>query len=301
MRADALTRADYREARLVRRLVEGVHGAAPAGAVFLAPGTLAGLRLMFASLGVRRVVLSDDEYFDRSAFPAGRVEVVRFESLAAHVVRRRPHAVLVSVVTWRGRRNAIEECFREIRARLGGDSPLLVADASHAGAAGFPRVTALGADIVLGDVGKWITPPAWSDQLGFLWLRAGKLRAVARRVFAPYYLAGVRPGCRLEARWVDPGVVARIVAWQRDNRVTRRKLLARHKIDMALAALVAARCGLPSPSSALVWMESAAAIRRIPKWAGETGQLWRPQGGGARVMCRSDAPPTARRGRGRRS
>jgi hypothetical protein len=294
MRLEALTRADWRRASQVRSLLADVHGATPQEAVFLAPGTLAGLRLVFASLGVRRVVLSDDEYFDRRAFPAAQVDLVRPEALASHVVRHRPDAVILSSVTWRGRRIALEACFREIRTRLGTAAPVLVADVSHGGAAGFPRVSATRADVVLGDVGKWITPPDWSDRLGFLWFRAGRLRLEARRAFAPFYLAGTRPGRSLEARWVDPEAVARIVEWCRSRKVTRRKLLARHEADMALARLVAERCGARAPSTALVWLESAAAIRKVPAWAKDAGLLWRPAGGGARVTCRSDvAPPGA--------
>jgi len=291
MRVEALMRADWRRSRQVRNLLADVHGATPQNAVFLAPGTLAGLRLVFASLGVRRVVLSSDEYFDRRAFPAARVDLVRPEALVSRVARYRPDAVVLSAVTWRGRRIALETCFREIRTRLGAAAPVLVADVSHGGAAGFPRVSATRADIVLGDVGKWITPPDWSDRLGFLWFRAGRLRILARRAFAPFYLAGTRPGRSLEARWVDPEAVTRIVEWCRSGKITRRKLLARHEADMALARLVAERCGVPAPSTALVWLESVEAIRKVPAWAKDAGLLWRPPSGGARVMCRSDVAP----------
>lgn len=290
MRADAATRADYLRSRSIRRLLAEVYGTGGPGAVFLVPGTLAGLRLMLSSLGVRSLVLSSEEYFDRGAFPAARVDVVRPERLVARVVRRRPDAVVLSVVTWRGGRVALEECFGEIRARLGGEAPLLVADYSHAGAAGFPRVTAAHADVVLGDVGKWITPPDWSDRLGFLWFRTASHRAAARRAFLPFFLAGTLPKRPLEARWVDPDAVARIVAWYRGHRVTRRKLLARHEADMELARLVAERCGVATPSTALVWMPASAA-GKVPAWAGGAGLLWRPPGGGARVMCRSDVAP----------
>lgn len=295
MRVAALTRADWRLASQARRLLADVHGAAPQDAVFLAPGTLAGLRLVFASLGVRRVVLSRDEYFDGRAFPTARVDVVPSEALVSRVVRHRPDAVVLSAVTWRGRRIAQETCFREIRARLGAAAPVLVADVSHGGAAGFPRVLATRADIVIGDVAKWITPPDWDDRLGFLWFRAGRLRVLARRAFAPFYLAGTRPGRSLEARWVDPEAVARIVEWCRSRKVTRRKLLARHEADMALARSVAARCGVRAPSTALVWLESAEAIRKVPAWAKGAGLLWRPPGGGARVTCRSDVAPEGTR------
>lgn len=290
---DALIRADYLQARQVRQLLAEIYAAAPSQAVFLAPGALAALRLLFASLGVGRVVLSTGEYFDRWCFPTARVDLVPAERLLSHVVRHRPGAVVLSIVTWRGERLALESSYREIRARLGADAPLLVADLAHAGAAGFPTVTETNADIVVGDATKWITPPQWPDRVGYLWFRTRGLRLVARRVFAPFYLAGVRPGAALQARWVDPEAVAKIAAWRRTSRVTRRDLLARHRVDMRFAKMIAERCGVPSPSTPLVWVASPAKIRRMPRWVGDKGLLWRPPGGGARVMCRSDQAPLA--------
>lgn len=285
---NARIRADYLRARRVRDLLADVYGAVPSHAVFLAPGTLAGLRLVFDALRVSRVALSADEYFGRSCFPTARADLVRPDALAAHVVRHRPDAVVLSIVTWRGERIPLESSFREIRARLGADAPLLVADLAHAGAAGFRRVAATHADIVVGDATKWMTPPWWPDRLGYLWFRPAALRGVARRVFAPFYLAGVRPGSALEARWVDPEAVASIAAWLGRSRITRRTLLARYASDLRLATAIAERCGAPVPPTPLVWLAKRAAIRKIPRWVRDSGLLWRPPGGGVRIMCRSD-------------
>lgn len=289
MNADV--RADYRRAGEVRKLLADVYGAAPSGAVFLAPGMLVALRLVFESLAVRSVVLSAGEYFDRACFPSARVDLVEPDRLLSHVVRRRPDAVVLSIVTWRGERLPVESLFREIRARLGAKAPLLVADFCHAGAAGFPRVTAANADIVAGDVTKWITPPQWPDRLAYLWFGGADLRRVAGRVFARFYLAGVRHGAALEARWVDPDAVAKIAEWRRSSRVTRRGLLARYATDLKLAKAIVERCGVPAPSAPLVWIASEAGIKRIPQWVRGRGLLWQPPGGGARVMCRSDLAP----------
>jgi hypothetical protein len=282
------TQADYRRARELRRLLADVYGAAPAGAVFLAPGTLVGLRLIFDALRVRRVALSAGEYFDRGSFPGRKVDLVRPAALPDHVVHRRCDAVVVSVVTWRGERLPVDSLFREIRRRLGTRAPLLVADFAHAGAAGFPRVGETLAHLVVGDAAKWITPPDWPDRLAFLWFRTPGLRLLAKRVFAPFYLAGPRPGATLEARWVDPHAVAEVTAWQRRHRVRRAGLLRRHRADLKLATKVADRCGVPAPTSSLVWIASAAAAQRLPPSLRSTSLLWRLPGGGARVMCRSD-------------
>lgn len=282
---------DYRRAREVRKLLADVYGAAPAEAVFLVPGTLVGLRVILGSLRIGRLALSAGEYFDRSCFPTSRVEPVKVEALLAHVVQTRPDAVLLSIVTWKGTRLPLEALFADIRARLGNGAPLLVADFSHAGAAGFPQVTESGADIVIGDATKWITPPESPDRLGFIWFRTEGHRTLAGQVFAPFYLAGVKPRSKLEARWVDPEAVRRIAAFRASGRVTRARLVARHKADLALAESVAARCGAPQPTSPLVWLSSAAALKKVPKWLRHESLLWKAPGGGLRVTCRSDLAP----------
>jgi hypothetical protein len=288
---NAEVRADYRRARAVRKLLADVYGAAPDGAVFLAPGTLVGLRLVLEALGVKRVALSAGEYFDARSFPAARVDIVRPAALAAHLVRYRADAVVASIVTWRGERLPVEAVFRQLRRRMGAGTPLLVADFSHAGAAGFPRVTDSGADVVVGDVTKWITPPPAPDRLAYLWFRTAGLRLLAQRVFAPFYLAAVKSGAALEARWVAPEAVAEIAARQGVRRVTRKGLMQRYRADLKLAARMARWCYAPAPTSPLVWVKTAAGIARIPEWVRERGLLWRPPGGGARVMCRSDLAP----------
>ena len=276
-------------ARGVRRLLAEVYGAAPEGAVLLAPGTSVALRLLFSALGVRRITLSASEYYGPPAFPDLRVRVVPAERVAPDALRGRPDAVVMSVVSWRGERMPMEETFARIRSTLGRAAPLLVADYSHAGAAGFPRVGECGADVVAGDAGKWITPVDWDDRVGFVWLRTPALRLTAREAFASLYLATTRPRGALEGRWVDPDAAARIAAWARGVRGLRRRLLERHVTDHALAAAVAQRCGLPHPDSALVWVPSGPATRRIPAWARWNGLLWRMPDGAVRVTCRADA------------
>jgi hypothetical protein len=284
-------RGDYRRAREVRRLLADVYGAAPEGAVFLAPGTLVGLRLVLEACGVKRMALSAGEYFDASSFPAARVDVVRAAALPAHLAHSGADAAVASIVTWRGERLPVEVIFRQLRRRMGSGTPLLVADYSHAGAAGFPRVADSGADVVVGDVTKWITPPPEPDRMAYLWFRTSSLRSLAQRVFAPFFLAAVKPGAALEARWVDPDAVSQVAARQQARRVTRKDLVRRYRADLKLATRMARWCYAAAPSSPLVWVRTAAGMARIPDWVSERGLLWRPPGGGARVMCRSDLAP----------
>ncbi len=284
-------RADYRRAREVRRLIADVYGAGPEDAVFLAPGTLAGLRLMLEALGVKRLAMSAGEYFDGGCFPGARVDVERPAALAARLARHRADAVLMSVVTWRGERLPLEALFRQLRRRLGAAAPLMIADYCHAGAAGFPRVADSGADIVIGDVTKWITPPQTPDRLAYLWFRTSELRLLAERVFAPFFLAGAKPRAALEARWVEPEAVAEVAARQQARPVSRQNLVRRYRADLKLATRMARWCYAPAPSSSLLWIRSATGQARIPEWVSERGLLWRPPGGGVRIMCRSDLAP----------
>jgi len=282
--------ADYHLAGQVRQLVADVYGAA-SSAVVLAPGTLAGLRLVFASLGIERIALSDGEYFDAMSFPDTAVDVLDADAVLESVVRHQPNAVLLSQVTWRGERLQLEAIFRHIRRRLGTRTPLLVADYAHAGAAGFPKVAESGADVVVGDVTKWITPPTWPDRIGYLWFRSPEHRAQARRIFASFYLAGAKPSAQLEARWVDPAAVEQVAAFRMSAKPTRHELVERSANDLSLAKRMAGWCGAPQPTSSLLWVESAAGIAKIPKWVEDQGMLWRPAAGGARVTCRSDLAP----------
>ena len=282
--------ADYRAAGHVRQLVADVYGAASA-TVVLAPGTLVGLRLVFASLGIERIALTAGEYFDAQSFPDTAVDVLDADDVLESVVRRRPNAVLMSLVTWSGERLPLEPIFRRIRRRLGPRTPLLVADYAHAGAAGFPKVAESGADIVVGDVTKWITPPSWPDKLGYLWFRSPAHRAQAKRIFSSFYLAGAKPTAQLEARWVDPAALEKVAAFRMSAKPTRRELVERHARDLALAKRVAGWCGAPQPTSSLLWIASAAGVAKIPQWVEDQGLLWRPATGGARVMCRSDLAP----------
>ena len=282
--------ADYRLAGHVRQLVADVYGAA-SSAVVLAPGTLAGLRLVFASLGIERIMLSAGEYFDAQSFPDTAVDLLEVDEVLESAVRRGPNAVLLSAVTWKGDRLPLESIFRHARRRLGARTPLLVADYAHAGAVGFPKVAQSGADIVVGDVTKWITPPTWPDKLGYLWFRSAEHRAQARRIFGTFYLACAKPAAALEARWVDPAAVEKVAAFRMSAKPSRRELLERCARDLALTKRMAGMCGVPEPASSLLWVTSAAGVAKIPKWVEDQGLLWRPSAGGARVMCRSDLAP----------
>jgi hypothetical protein len=90
---------------------------------------------------------------------------------------------------------------------------------------------------------------------------------------------------------VDPAAVAEVAERQRARRVTRQGLLRRYRSDLSLATRMARWCYAPAPTSPLVWVRTAAGMTRIPDWVRERGLLWRPPGGGARVMCRSDLAP----------
>jgi hypothetical protein len=90
---------------------------------------------------------------------------------------------------------------------------------------------------------------------------------------------------------VDPAALEKVTAFRLSAKPTRRELVERHASDLALAKRMAGWCGVPQPSSALLWIGTAAGVAKIPQWVEDQGLLWRPAGGGARVMCRSDLAP----------
>jgi hypothetical protein len=145
-------------------------------------------------------------------------------------------------------------------------------------------VRSTGADVVVGDAGKWITSPGLADRVAYVWLRTPALRRVARRTFAALYLATTHPAGPLEGRWVDPEAARRLATATRGRAGRCAALRRRHASDLALAEVLAWRLGLAAPSTPLVCVGP----RQVPAWARRAGLLWRTPDGAVRVTCRSD-------------
>ncbi len=165
---------------------------------------LSGLRQLFSVERVDRLVLTSEEYYAPRHFPTLRCDVASPSTLVARVAAARPGAVIASVVSWRGAPLPVSALFGEIRRVLGARTPLLVADYTHAGAIGFPPVSALNADVVSGDAEKWLLPARQRSRLAFLWMRSPAVFRSAARSFSPFFLAVDGRTDARSARWLDP-------------------------------------------------------------------------------------------------
>jgi hypothetical protein len=183
----------------------------------------------------------------------------------------------------------VEELFRCIRKTLGQKAPLLVADHAHAGSIGFPSVERLGADVVCGDLEKWILPPDWNSRVAFLWFRTQRLFLEAAEAFRPFYLATESSDVPMSARWVSPADLVAVSRKLAHLGITRGRLRERHQVDMQLARNLASRLHLSQvPATSILWLEEGELAGAAVAELEELGLVWRPPGGGTRVLCRSD-------------
>jgi hypothetical protein len=269
----------------VRREIARLFDANPARRIVLAPGILSALRHLFSALGVERLALTAEEYYAPRHFPAIEVTSAPASAFLAQIRKSRPQAVVVSVVSWRGEPLPVAEIFAEIRAQCAW-APLLVADYTHAGAIGFPPMTALNADLVCGDPEKWLLPRGPS-KLGFLSLGSPTLFRVARAAFAPFFLAVDAPPDPRSARWVDPLEVGRIARWLTDARLTRRKLEAFHHANLHMKRTLAETIGIDSGGESSVIWTTAKIPTPLQKRLESLGLMWRA-GTHTRILCRAD-------------
>jgi hypothetical protein len=274
-----------RDATRVRREIARLFDGPPARRVVLAPGGLSALRHFFSVLGVERLALTAEEYYAPRHFPAITVTSTPTSGILSRVRKSRPQAVIVSVVSWRGEPLPVGEIFAEIRAQSA-SAPLLVADYTHAGAIGFPPMTALNADLVCGDPEKWLLP-CGPSKLGFLWMGSPALFRVARAAFAPFFLAVDARSDPRSARWVDPLEVGRIARWLTDARLTRRKLDARHQGNLRMKQMLAETLGIDSRGDSSVIWTTARVPTPLRKRLESLGLIWRA-GTHARILCRAE-------------
>jgi hypothetical protein len=280
--------ASRRDASLVRSEIARLFEAGPAGRIVLAPGILAALRELFSAAAVDRLVLTSEEYYAPRHFPALSCRVVSPSQLVARVLESRPAAVVASLISWRGEPLPVAAAFAEIRQSLGSQSPLLVADYTHAGAVGFPPVSGLNADIVCGDPEKWLLPPQHASRLAFLWLRSKRLFRAVRPAFAPFFLALAATSDPRSARWLDPGELHRVAAWLSDRRLTRAALRSRHEADVRLRHRIARTIGIAAAGDVSVLWTDARIPRSLEARLARRGLLWPAGHGRTRILCRAD-------------
>ena len=275
-----------RDATRVRRVIARLFDGNPASRIVLAPGILSALRHLLSALGIERLALTAEEYYAPRHFPAIEVSSAPASAFLAQIRKSRPQAVVVSVVSWQGKPLPVAEMFAEIRARSGARAPLLVADYTHAGAIGFPPMTALNADLVCGDPEKWLLPQGQS-KLGFLWMRSPALVRVARSAFSSFFLSVDAPPDLRSARWVDPLEVERIARWLTDARLTRRKLEARHQANLRMKRTLAKALGIDSGGGSSVIWTTARIPAPLRTRLEPLGLMWRA-GTHTRILCRAE-------------
>jgi hypothetical protein len=273
----------------LRRTISDLLGAPHSDRIILAPGILIALRSLFSHLRVGRALLTNEEYYGPSHFPACSVHVAGCREFPRLLQERDFDALVASPVSWRGVRQPVAELFGGIRETLGDKTPLLVADCAHAGAIGFPSANGLAADIVCGDLEKWILPPNCSSRVAFLWFSSRRLYLEAAEAFRAFFLAMEGSDVALEARWVDPDDVLAASGRLAELDVTRNQLRTRHQADMKLAETLASRLD-PSrvPETSILWLEDDEVGGEIVEQLDDLGLVWRLPGRGTRILCRND-------------
>lgn len=274
-----------KESSKLRKHICDFFGAPAPEAVILAPGILNSLQVLFAKLGARKVVLTENEYYGNAHFPAGPVVTCAPEDLFETVVRTRPDAVLSSLVTFKGKIQPTSEQFAKIRRKFGRRSPLLVTDYTHAGAMGFPPMQTLNADIVVGDFAKWVAPPCKARCLSFLCVANSRFQKTVVETFRPFFLATghAEP---LAARWVASWEVREVLDVIASRRMTRKSLVSQSEVNYQLARQVSTILGLPAPESCIVWARKLRRDRLIRTLA-EHDLVWNT-GDGFRIRCREE-------------
>lgn len=257
--------------------------------IILCPGQLIGLINLLVALHCRSILLTDEEYYSADHFPGMRVLSCEPGKVAATAERARPDAVLMSLVSWRGRPLPVVREFQRLRT-MSRTRPLLICDYAHAGAIGFPDFRGMTSDIVCGDLHKWVFPSKHMAQVAFLWPTTPKLQSAAKRVFRGYYLASSASAER-SARWISPNDLVSAARWLKASNRTRRMLLDEFCNNFACAEEIAASLGLrPTFESCILWLPADVAKQKQRQLIGLEGrddvEIWRTAKGW-RILCSS--------------
>lgn len=271
------------DSAVLRRAVSDVLGE-DAEAAILAPGALVGLRLFLRHRGTSVLLLSDREYYGPEHFPGCDVHVAPFDELASAAEAHEPDVVLASLVSWRGEVGDVEALCRDVRGRSNDGGPLVCVDWCHAGALGFPPAADLDADLIIGDVTKWLTPAATPDRLAFL-LGREALAAPMRACFGGLHSSGGDQAAR-EARWVDPQALAAMADSVKRVAADRSRFATWYADNMTLARVVGAANGVEPARSAILWFPGRQKAELRLDALPSTELAW-DTGSGVRVLCQA--------------
>ena len=248
----------------------------------LAPGTTIALKTLLSGMEIKSLMLGPNEYCSEQHFAPLTVSISTEEAMIRDIEMTRPEAVLLSIVSWQGKQFPLPSIFRQLRERFGDACPLLIADYSHAGSIGFPEIDVLGADVVVGDLSKWVLIPGVADELCFLYPVSARIAATCLTLFAPLFLATTLNIDRSD-RWVMPEQLERAAAWFSISKLSRESLLEQYQRNRAMAFALAPNSKWSDPEVCILWFQDVTAIpTEIPEEL-----LW-PTQNGIRLMCRED-------------
>lgn len=238
-----------------RKHIADLLGIGNAGDLVLCPGQLISLSMMLCALNVRLLLISTEEYYAPDSFPGILVHSCPPSALASVANTIRPDAILLSVVSWRGNSLGLADKFSLIK-NLIDYKPLLIADYAHAGAIGFPDISTLNCDLIVGDLNKWLLPLDFSSEVAFLYPLRPDLAEVARRTFAPFYCA-YEKSLPHSGRWLDFSKVKNVYDYFIAKKYSRSKLIEIYRDNLTLTANVARdlRCRIPEIET-MIWLKS---------------------------------------------
>lgn len=267
-----------------RQLVDAVRFLFALGSesdVVLVPSTGVAVRLALLALGVRRVRRSRYEYFSARHLPDFDVQTVTRLALTELDEISERTCALVSPVTWRG-------LIQPVPGGVG-KGEILIVDAAHVGARGYPFIVPAETHLVIGDLNKWVLGPN-AAPCGFLIVRHSHHQQLIRSAFASLYLATER-GSKRASRWMDRIGVVNAASELATLNLSETACRSRRDANMRLVRRLAMLSGLPAPPSAILQVPAAKAAVRLPAWLERSGLVWNEVGGGRRVLCRADYRP----------
>jgi hypothetical protein len=270
----------------LRRFIGTAFGVDPTHQLLFAPSILVSLKLLFAIMGIQRLLLACDEYYTGKHFFREDVRACALDSLLPHCLEFQPDAIIVSLVSWSGVVSDVKQIFSEIRRRVN-PVPLLIGDFSHAGAIGFPSFNEYGADVICGDLAKWVLPLTRDPGIAFLHFRDEGLFTEITPHFAPFYLSGASSEIERLSRWIDPGKVVNAAKTIAARRIGRREILRQYRTNRKMAERLAEELNLAHPLSCILWLP-----REKFRFTGASRHelVWQTDSG-TRVLCRADASP----------
>ena len=270
-------------ARRIRKRLSRLFGLPSPERIILTPSLLAAIQLLFFRLTeTHRIALGSSEYYLPEHFPGMDVKVFDPCHIVDVAANFRPQIVILSLVGWRGNLIPVSKLFRETRVALGENSPLFIADCTHAGAAGFPRIDELNADIVCGDACKWIMPQTEQRNLAFMWFPRAEFYSRISIYFRPFYLAVEGSQLERASRWVEPETLEALDEYLVSFNCSRKALRRQHKNNMELAARIIDG----NPETSIVMVTNPQKLRTLPRFINELGLSWKLEDG-LRVLCRA--------------